>query len=252
MKKPLSVLLAVCILLTAITAFSFTAFAQETDLAVSGENRVVIAADGREYIRHQGDEFEYEFYLYTGGRVGTIDMTTYFDTKGVTLLPYLDEDGDYDDEQFFPNLCTGGSLVTNYTKKDMIVFNFSNKKGKKFNAQPINSDANLVIKAKFKINAGSGRYEINSIPQLIADENENKLCFNGEKLGDYDIEGRIDREGDNIPTENPTDPPTEALKPSYILGDVDGDDHVTVLDATCIQRWLASIEVPYPIGNPAA
>ena len=41
------------------------------------------------------------------------------------------------------------------------------------------------------------------------------------------------------PTTPPTTPPTE---PSVIkLGDVDGDDEVTIIDATCIQRKLASI-----------
>ena len=40
-------------------------------------------------------------------------------------------------------------------------------------------------------------------------------------------------------TETPTTPPTE---PTVIkLGDVDGDDEVTIIDATCIQRKLASI-----------
>ena len=34
--------------------------------------------------------------------------------------------------------------------------------------------------------------------------------------------------------------------------DVDGDGKVTVLDATYIQKWLASIEVPFAIGEPIA
>ena len=41
------------------------------------------------------------------------------------------------------------------------------------------------------------------------------------------------------PTEPPTIQPTEPSK--LILGDVDGDDEVTIIDATCIQRKLASI-----------
>ena len=44
----------------------------------------------------------------------------------------------------------------------------------------------------------------------------------------------------NPPTTPPTEPPTE---PSIIkLGDVDGDDKVTIIDATCIQRKL--VEFP--------
>ena len=42
----------------------------------------------------------------------------------------------------------------------------------------------------------------------------------------------------NPPTTPPTEPPTAAV---ILLGDVDGDDEVTIIDATCIQRKLASI-----------
>ena len=49
------------------------------------------------------------------------------------------------------------------------------------------------------------------------------------------------------PTTPPTTPPTEATEPTeavqLILGDADLDNKVTVLDATAIQKKLASIEV---------
>ena len=35
-----------------------------------------------------------------------------------------------------------------------------------------------------------------------------------------------------------------------MLGDVDGDGEVTVLDATFIQRYATKAKVPYPIGEP--
>ncbi|MBQ3330131.1 MAG: hypothetical protein IJG87_03020 [Ruminococcus sp.] len=34
--------------------------------------------------------------------------------------------------------------------------------------------------------------------------------------------------------------------------DVDGDGDVTIIDVTCIQRYLAGIEVPYAIGEPVS
>ena len=44
------------------------------------------------------------------------------------------------------------------------------------------------------------------------------------------------------PTEEPTKPPTQEPSNSpMLLGDVDGDGTVTIIDATCIQRQLASI-----------
>ncbi|MBQ3285021.1 MAG: carbohydrate-binding domain-containing protein [Ruminococcus sp.] len=39
---------------------------------------------------------------------------------------------------------------------------------------------------------------------------------------------------------------------SYILGDADGDEDVTIIDATYIQRALAGIELPYAINEKAA
>lgn len=47
-----------------------------------------------------------------------------------------------------------------------------------------------------------------------------------------------DTEPTNPPTTPPTEPPTAAV---IKLGDVDGDGEVTIIDATCIQRKLASI-----------
>lgn len=58
MKKCLSILLSLCILLTAITVLPLTAFAQETDLAASGETE-----GGFEYSVEDG---EAAITTYTG------------------------------------------------------------------------------------------------------------------------------------------------------------------------------------------
>ncbi len=50
------------------------------------------------------------------------------------------------------------------------------------------------------------------------------------------------------PTEAPTAEPTEA---PHILGDTDGDGKVTIVDVTCIQKRLASIEMPVYIEEAA-
>ncbi len=42
------------------------------------------------------------------------------------------------------------------------------------------------------------------------------------------------------PTQPPTEPPTDP-EPECIRGDADGDGNVTIMDATRIQRWLASL-----------
>ena len=52
------------------------------------------------------------------------------------------------------------------------------------------------------------------------------------------------------PTQAPTAPPTEA--PAGILGDIDGDESVTIIDVTVLQRHLASIEIPYTVSDVIA
>lgn len=46
-------------------------------------------------------------------------------------------------------------------------------------------------------------------------------------------------------TQAPTEPEVQA-----IIGDVDGDGKVTISDATAIQKYLAEMDIPYPIGEP--
>lgn len=47
------------------------------------------------------------------------------------------------------------------------------------------------------------------------------------------------------PTEAPTNPPTEApTEPPRLLGDIDGDEDVTIVDVTLLQRKLAGIKIP--------
>ena len=43
--------------------------------------------------------------------------------------------------------------------------------------------------------------------------------------------------------------PTE---PAGILGDIDGDEEVTVIDVTLLQRHLAGISIPYTVNDKLA
>lgn len=51
------------------------------------------------------------------------------------------------------------------------------------------------------------------------------------------------------PADAPVDEPTEQPVVCY-LGDVDGDEDVTVPDATCIMRYNAGFGTPYAVGQP--
>ena len=44
--------------------------------------------------------------------------------------------------------------------------------------------------------------------------------------------------------QQPTEAPTEPVR---ILGDIDGDGDVTVIDVTLLQRHLAGISIPYTV-----
>ena len=54
-------------------------------------------------------------------------------------------------------------------------------------------------------------------------------------------------EGADLPPEDPTGEPDEPTTATdNLLGDADGDGEITILDATVIQRYLASFAVPHP------
>lgn len=72
---------------------------------------------------------------------------------------------------------------------------------------------------------------------------------------------RIGAAGSSPPVTPPTTPPVQPTSPpepvteaqgSGILGDVDGDGKVTVIDATYIQKQLASIVIPFAIKTSTA
>lgn len=68
------------------------------------------------------------------------------------------------------------------------------------------------------------------------------LYVNGVALsGTLDSDSGSTEAPSETPTEVPSETPTEADADSYLLGDADGDGEVTILDATRIQRYLASL-----------
>ena len=77
-------------------------------------------------------------------------------------------------------------------------------------------------------------YEITNILHAVAGQNEKKYIFDGEILNP------VQKSDSAIPEKVPYDPdaPVDARK----YGDVDNDGNITVVDASHIQRYLASIE----------
>ena len=85
---------------------------------------------------------------------------------------------------------------------------------------------------------------------------QNDVEYNYFNL-DYVGSGAQEPTEPEIPTETeaPTEPPTqpvEPTEPAVILGDVDGDGIVTIIDATYIQRNAAGIALPFVLNEKAA
>ena len=79
----------------------------------------------------------------------------------------------------------------------------------------------------------------------ILDEAENSqvmITYDPENVFDSNLQNKRFVTVDGLVGigEEPTEPPTAPAK-VYLLGDVDGDDMVTIIDATYIQRKLASL-----------
>ena len=126
------------------------------------------------------------------------------------------------------------------------------------------SESGLIINSKIKVNT---LFNHNGYKFTLFNNGE------GSSFVDYDGDGLLDhvdpyptdpsnkpptQEPTQPPTQEPTQPPTQestqaptqeptqapTQEPSnspMLLGDVDGDGIVTIIDATCIQRHLASI-----------
>lgn len=255
MKKMIAIVLSLLVIFCA--AISVSAFDRDAS-ALSGS--VTVIADGTSYSMNQGDEFEYEFFLNTGGRVGSLSAVTYYDTAGLDILldimepqetspvletayvPEAQEPGikpteklpEYDYAWCFPRLTEEASVsvVANCYEDGEVSFNFTANNGVAFRSSPINNEENLLIRARFIVTASQGVYRIHTDPLVIADDDENKILFHGEATGAFTTAGRIN----DVFIPEVTD--------SYLLGDADSDNQITVLDATSIQKYLAVLPVP--------
>ena len=68
-------------------------------------------------------------------------------------------------------------------------------------------------------------------------------------LGDIDDDGEVTVMDATFAQRFATRVPVPYPEEQMLHGDVDGDGEVTVLDATFIQRYATRVRVPYPIGE---
>ena len=157
-----------------------------------------------------GGEYTYEFRLNIGGSLTSIDATVYFDFENLEFI----------DSEFFG---IDGDVIANIVGDGMYEFNYANAGGAVFD-----DDDDVLFRVTFKVNedARAGVYEIQTAISDMSGPGENKIVDDYETVGDFYFRELI----------------TEVDEPiDYVLGDVDGDGVMTILDATRIQRYLVDL-----------
>lgn len=182
----------------------------------TGKEKVNLLVDGKNFEVEQGKTYIYSYYLNVQNKVSAFDAATYYDTKGVEWSPILVND-EIDEGKMFP-IASKGALTANYYEHGRIFFNGIKTSGYSFNS----NDARLII-TMFRVTAIEGTYEINTTINTFADTDNHKYVYNGKVLdGNFTAYGIIEE--------------------APLLGDVDLDNFITIMDASYIQRYIAQIE----------
>ena len=201
MKKLVSLLLVVVMVLSVFTVVPFTANAVENQTGTeSGE--LFVRIDGKEYYVEKGEIYTYQFCVSVPNvKVSSIDCKTTYDTEGLDFIPYLDDEGEEDIVKHFPSIYAG--VVNNFAIDGVIYYNFSNYKGIKL------AENAVVFEGQFKVTADRGTYDITTSIQTLSDIDMNKIVYGGVKLGEYTQSNGFSAE--EVPTEStvkPSDSPT--------------------------------------------
>lgn len=188
----------------------------------NNEEDVRIVADGKEYNVKKGQIINYVYYLNTDEKVCSIDAETLFDTGGLELLSITKVLG-----SVFPVL--KDAVVLNDSVPGRLKYWYSSAQGADFS-----SDDSKLIVLQFQVTSDKGVYNI-----------ETKLNrVDGDGTNGYYVIDYIDDNG-YVHTKYKSDI-INLLKRHegllLVLGDSDGDGSVTILDATAIQRKLASLQ----------
>ena len=200
-----------------------------TQPAISG---LWVVADDKWYEVSKGQVFDYVFCVNTGEKICSLDAETFYDTQGLTLKSSSDDNDEDAMAALFPII--KDSIVLNSDQSGRLKYNYSSAKGKKFNS----NDA-VLIRARFEVTAEEGVYHINTKLHTLSGADEHKYIYDNKVTDDLlRAEGLL-----------------EGLIPqgtSAVLGDVDGDGQVTIVDATFIQRRLAGIKIPFVFVDAVA
>ncbi|MBR1533732.1 MAG: hypothetical protein IJ639_05165 [Ruminococcus sp.] len=231
MKKLLSLTLTL-VMLAAILVTAIPASAQTTD-----DNVLIVSANGENPTAVEvGNEFIVRVGLYAGDvKILNGQVRMEYDADCLEFDPYavsvVDEDGEPTDpavEHYsFPTSINNSGIVLNYAEKGIINYNFTRAQG----VAVFNNTDKLFARFRFKATA-AGKTDISHVIQYMINTNEERIYYKSEAYASINPYTVITIE------------PAEAL-----LGDIDGDYDVTILDATDMQRAAAGVKLSYDINS---
>ena len=202
MKKILSVILALALIITAVPM---------TIAFADGGSGVFITTGGKTYQVQQGDTVTYVYYLNIGEKMTAVDGTLSYNADALSMTVPEDEDGEPYIYGIFPIL--DGAAVVNDSDPANIHYNFSNPMGK-----PFNKETSMLIKAQFTVTASSGTYSIDNSLVTLSGIGGTKYIEGGAVnvepqrmeslllgLSPYDPDAT--EPATDLPTEQPTEKP---------------------------------------------
>lgn len=194
---------------------------QPTEPQVEG---LYIRADGELTEVEKGQIYTYFYYLQVPGyKISSLDAYTKYDADGLNFIPDKDDQNDYDYEEMFPIL---PDPVCNFDEYGEIIYNISKVSGVRFS-----NEKSVLFKGQFEVTADNGIYDILTVISYMYDDNTTGLIVDGKIQPDVIINAGT-KLYDN--------------RSKVLLGDINDDGKVTILDATVLQRRLAKFNItPY-------
>ena len=173
------------------------------------EDGVFVEMDGEVYKVAKGDVITYQYMLCVpdGTKISSIDMNTFYDTKGLDFMPYTDDYGDVDAVKHFPRI--SGGCVYNFNIDGEIYYNYSNVAGIRIPTDTV------MFEGQFKVTADEGTYKIYTDLVTLADSDMNKIVYDREVIVDKYTENEVfvglsPYEPTEAPTKEPVTEPTVA------------------------------------------
>ena len=226
MKKALSILLSLTVLLSVVMVAPFAAYAEIT----LDDSKVYIKSDGEYYEVEKGQVYTYTYSVMVEDSFVTgLDATTYYDADGLQFVPDTLSDNSDDLDTMFPNL---SPVIYNYADSGMISYNYATSEGADFTEKDT-----VVFSGKFLVIADNGVYEIVTMLKTMTDYEMDVLAYNFEKLGEYEETQDMPeispvQESTQPPTQPETEAPTQA--PTMSANEI----HVVAgVSALCGSNW---------------